>query len=78
MPTLIKSVNVLARKVYFDNLEMHVQLSDGRKISTPLEWFPKLRNATKKQKENWRLIGSGVGIHWNDIDEDISAEGLLK
>jgi hypothetical protein len=52
-------------------------LSDGRVISVPLEWFPALRKATAKQRNNWRLIGKGVGIHWEDLDEDISVEGLL-
>jgi hypothetical protein len=56
---------------------MSVQLSDGRVISVPLEWFPALRKATAKQRNNWRLIGKGVGIHWEDLDEDISVEGLL-
>jgi len=57
---------------------LHVQLLDGREISVPLEWFPKLRDATEKQKANWRLIGKGVGIHWEDMDEDLSVAGLLE
>ncbi|MBI4378128.1 MAG: DUF2442 domain-containing protein [Nitrospinae bacterium] len=52
-------------------------LSDGRTISVPLEWFPRLLNATPRERNNWRLIGRGHGIHWEDIDEDISVEGLL-
>ena len=55
-----------------------VTLSDGRTISAPLEWYPRLANASPKQRANWRLIGVGEGIHWPDVDEDISVEGLLK
>jgi len=54
-----------------------VDLSDGRTISVPLEWFPRLLNATPQERRNWRLIGKGQGIHWEGIDEDISVEGLL-
>jgi hypothetical protein len=64
--------------VRFDTEHLYVQLSDGREISVPLEWFPALRDATKKQREKWRLIGKGVGIHWEELDEDISVAGLLK
>ncbi|HMN23094.1 MAG: DUF2442 domain-containing protein [Ignavibacteriaceae bacterium] len=55
-----------------------VILADGREISTPLEWFPKLRDANDKQRKNWRLIGNGIGIHWEEIDEDISVKSLLS
>lgn len=54
-----------------------VDLSDGRTIAVPLEWFPRLVNATPEERNNWKLIGRGHGIHWEDIDEDISVEGLL-
>ncbi len=54
-----------------------VELSDGRTISVPLDWYPRLTHATKAEKANWRFIGKGNGIHWEDIDEDISVEGLL-
>lgn len=56
---------------------LSVDLSDGRTISVPLEWFPRLVYATPEERNNWRLIGRGYGIHWEDIDEDISVEGLL-
>ena len=56
---------------------LSVELSDGRTLSVPLAWFPRLVNATKEERDNWRLIGKGQGIHWEDIDEDISVEGLL-
>ncbi len=54
-----------------------VELSDGRTISVPLAWFPRLPHATQKERKKWRLIGKGEGIHWEDIDEDISVENLL-
>ena len=56
---------------------LSVDLSDGRTVSVPLAWFPRLLHATREERENWRLIGKGHGIHWKDIDEDISVEGLL-
>ena len=62
-------------KVTDDTLS--VNLSDGRTISVPLEWFPRLVHATVEERNNWRLIGKGHGIHWEDIDEDISVKGLL-
>ena len=68
---------VFAIGVRFDEKMLHVQLSDGREISAPLEWFPKLRNATNEQRSHWRLIGKGIGIHWDDLDEDLSVAGLL-
>jgi len=54
-----------------------VDLSDGRTLSVPLAWFPRLSHASSAERKHWRLIGRGVGIHWEDIDEDISVEGLL-
>ena len=68
---------VVTVAVNFDNNKLHVLLSDGREIIAPLEWFPRLQDATSAQRENYRLIGRGVGIHWEDVDEDISVEGLL-
>lgn len=54
-----------------------IDFSDGRTISVPLGWYPRLEHASPEERENWRLIGKGQGIHWEDIDEDISVEGLL-
>ena len=54
-----------------------VYLSDGRSISVPLAWYPRLLRATPAERKRWRLIGRGSGIHWEDLDEDISIEGLL-
>ncbi|HLA80655.1 MAG TPA: DUF2442 domain-containing protein [Thermoleophilia bacterium] len=69
---------VLAVDVDFQDDALHVRLSDGREISVPIEWFPRLRDATPEQRSNWRLIGRGVGIHWADLDEDLSVAGLLR
>ena len=73
----VKLIAVFATGVEFDEDMLRVQLSDGREISVPIEWFPRLRDATREQRANWRLIGKGVGIHWEDIDEDLSVAGLL-
>lgn len=54
-----------------------VELSDGRTLSVPLAWFPRLLHASPAERRNWRLVGRGHGIHWEDLDEDISVEGLL-
>ena len=56
---------------------LSVDLSDGRSISVPIAWFPRLLHSTEQERNNWRFIGRGQGIHWEDIDEDISIEGLL-
>ncbi len=73
----ISPTAVLALGVRF-SADMHrVNLSDGREVWVPLEWFPRLRDATPEQRKNWRLIGRGVGIHWEDVDEDISVASLL-
>jgi hypothetical protein len=52
-------------------------LADGRTLSVPLTWYPRLLHGTPKERGDWRLIGNGVGVHWPDLDEDISIEGLL-
>jgi hypothetical protein len=56
---------------------LHVTLADGREMAAPLAWFPRLCDATPEQRRHWRLIGRGVGIHWPDVDEDVSVRGLL-
>jgi hypothetical protein len=77
MPTVEKDVpNAVDVTLTEDTLG--VDLSDGRTICVPLAWFPRLVHATSEQRKNWRLIGKGEGIHWEDIDEDISIEGLLS
>lgn len=57
--------------------ELVVELVDGRTITVPLTWYPRLAHGTPAERANWRLIGEGEGIHWPDVDEDISIEGLL-
>lgn len=54
-----------------------VDLTDGRTISVPLAWYPRLMHGTPKERENWRLIGNGEGVHWPDLDEDVSVNGLI-
>lgn len=56
---------------------LSVELSDGRSISVPLAWYPRLAHADQAERDNWRLIGQGEGIHWDAVDEDLSIEGLL-
>lgn len=56
---------------------LSVELNDGRTITAPLAWFPRLTHGKQAERENWRLIAGGTGIHWTDLDEDISVEGLL-
>ena len=55
-----------------------VGLKDGRRISVPVEWYPRLAHASRTQLQNWEICGAGYGIHWPDLDEDISTEGLLR
>jgi hypothetical protein len=66
-----------AENVIVSEDTLTVELSDGRALSVPLAWFPRLLKATSRERHNWRLIGKGQGIHWEDLDEDISVEGLL-
>ncbi|MFO8057665.1 MAG: DUF2442 domain-containing protein [bacterium] len=67
----------LAVGVEFTESSIRLLLADGREISAPLEWFPRLRDASPHERNNWRLIGNGVGVHWEELDEDISVAGLL-
>jgi len=57
---------------------LSVSLRDGRIITLPLGWYPRLLNATPAQRRNWEIVGGGYGIHWPDVDEDLSTEGLLR
>ncbi len=67
----------LATEVRTTDHELQVDLADGRRIAVPLAWFPRLLHATAEQRERFELIGDGEGIHWPDVDEDISVRGLL-
>ena len=64
--------------VKFSKDTISVALQDGRAITVPLVWYPRLLNATPAQRKNWRIAGGGYGIHWPDIDEDLCTEGLLR
>lgn len=66
-----------AEEVHVTEDTLTVELSDGRTISTPLAWFPRLLHGSPRERRNWRLTGRGQGVHWLDLDEDISVEGLL-
>jgi hypothetical protein len=66
-----------AVKVYLTEETLTVDLSDGRTISVPIAWFPRLEHANMEERSNWRFIGRGHGIHWEELDEDISVENLL-
>lgn len=63
--------------VAVSDIALLIVLSDGRELSAPLAWFPRLRDATPEQRQNWAPIGSGHGIHWPDLDEDISVRALM-
>ena len=77
MSTLEPKPGERVMDVRFDDDVMSVDLADGRTITVPLAWYPRLLNATPAQRANWDLCGGGFGIHWPDIDEDLSAQGLL-
>jgi hypothetical protein len=66
------------KDVHFTEDSLSVDLVDGRTISVPLAWYPRLLHATVEQRQNWQVCGGGFGIHWPDIDEDLSTEGLLR
>jgi len=77
MNSSVVETNPLARGVEVTDAELIVSLADGRKISVPLAWFPRLLHATPEQRRQWELLGDGEGVHWPQVDEDLSVEGLL-
>ena len=78
MPTSMVEIEVPnAESVTVTDDTLSVDLSDGRTIMVPLAWFPRLAHASQEERNNWGLIGKGQGIHWQDIDEDISVQNLL-
>ena len=77
MSTLAIKIQPQAYNVICSDISLNVELVDGRTISVPLIWFPTLSNATREQLKNWELLGHGEGIHWPELDEDISVAGLL-
>jgi hypothetical protein len=78
MPTSAVKFDATAVDVRVTDEQLMVALADGRELAVPLAWFPRLSGATDDQRKNWRLIGRGQGIHWPDVDEDISVASLLR
>ena len=78
MPTSAVRFDATAVEVRVTDDRLLVILADGRELAAPLAWFPRLADATEEQRKNWRLIGRGQGIHWPDVDEDISVASLLR
>jgi len=70
--------NIRVRSVTVTDDELVVGLMDGRTIAVPLAWYPRLLDATPEQRARWEIAGAGYGIHWPDLDEDLSTEGLLR
>jgi hypothetical protein len=78
MTTLTLNSEPLAVEVHFDDeYSFRVSLDDARELVIPIAWFPRLVKASSTERQNWRLIGRGEGIHWPDVDEDISVLGLI-
>ena len=77
MSSLTNKTEVQATSVAANQVEKKVDLTDGRTIIVPLGWFPRLRHATQNERNHWRLISHGAGIHWPNLDEDISVRNLL-
>jgi len=78
MATLAIRLDPTAVEVRTDDTLLRMTLADGRELAAPLEWFPRLRDATQTQRDHWRLIGRGQGVHWPEVDEDISVASLLR
>lgn len=78
MSSSIVEANPRAQKVEVTEDELTVTLADGRRVSVPLAWFPRLLHASPAQRSNWQLLGDGEGIHWPDVDEDLSVAGILR
>lgn len=70
--------DIRVREVRVDDDELSVTLMDGRRISVPLAWYPRLAAATAQQRAQWQVAGGGYGLHWPEIDEDLSTAGLLR
>ena len=79
MPTFITDIQkTRAQQIVITPDTLSVDLTDGRTIAVPLAWYPRLVHGTPEERNHWRLIGQGEGIHWPDLDEDISVENLLS
>ncbi|WP_349260475.1 DUF2442 domain-containing protein [Longimicrobium sp.] len=77
MTTLAELRVPAATRVTVSDDALVVELADGRSVSVPLSWYPRLANGTAEERNHWRFIGQGEGIHWPDLDEDISVENLI-
>ncbi|OOG77855.1 DUF2442 domain-containing protein [Algoriphagus sp. A40] len=78
MSTLTNLKSNQAVNLSFSKEKMVIFMEDGREIGIPLEWFPRLRDASQEELENWRFIGNGEGIHWEDLDEDLLVSELVS
>ena len=78
MGTLAPAADERAKNVNFSDDTLSVELMDGRTITVPIVWYPRLLNASSEQRKKWELSGGGYGIHWPEVDEDLSIEGLLR
>lgn len=78
MGSLATAADERVKSVSLDAERLIVDLMDGRSVAVPLEWYPRLAGASEAQRANWEIAGGGYGIHWPDIDEDLSTEGLLR
>ena len=78
MSSSVVEANPRAQDVSVSEDELTVALADGRRISVPLAWYPRLLHASPEQRARWELLGDGEGIHWPDIDEDLSVAGILR
>ncbi|MFA4846362.1 MAG: DUF2442 domain-containing protein [Patescibacteria group bacterium] len=77
MNILAVNADIRIANVHVDDERLSLDLVDGRCVSAPLSWYPRLFNATAQQRTNWQIAGGGYGVHWPDLDEDLSAEGIL-
>jgi hypothetical protein len=79
MPTIsTKVADERVAGVRIEDERLIVDLADGRTIAVPVAWYPRLANATPAERENWQVAGAGYGVHWPDVDEDLSTNGLLR
>lgn len=78
MGTLAIRVDERVKHVSFADDTISVDLMDGRTITVPLVWYPRLLNGTPEQRTHWEICGGGYGIHWEELDEDLSTEGMLR
>jgi hypothetical protein len=78
MAILVAASDIRVRSAHVDDHRLIVDLMDGRTISVPLAWYPRLLDATREQRSRYEVVGGGYGLHWPDVDEDLSTEGLLR